>query len=363
MEVGIVGLPQSGKTTIFNAATRGRVQAAVRADKPNLGVAKVLDPRLNVLAGLENSKKITPAEVTYVDLPTAPEGFGKGAGIAGEMLTHLQRADALAVVVRAFDDPSVPHVLDRIDHLSDADTMLTELAFVDLQIVERRLGRLADSLKGAKATDRQAIDRETALLQRLSAALEDGSGVGDQVLTPDERKAVAGFGLLTTKAVVLVANLGESQIEDADRIEAELTDRFSGGRVRTTTVFGRLEVDLASMEPDEEAEFRADLGLGESGLDKMVKASFDALGLVTFFTVGPTETHAWPVRAGTDAQTGAGTIHTDLQRGFIRAEIVGYGDFIEAGGETEARRRGSLRQEGKTYVLKDGDVVHVLFNV
>lgn len=358
-----MGLPQSGKTTVFNAATRGRAQATARPDRPNLGVAKVLDPRLDILAGLESSKKVTPAEVTYMDLPIPPEGFGKGAGIGGEMLTHLQRVDALAVVVRAFDDPSVPHVLDHIDHLADAETLLTELAFVDLSIIERRLSRLADSLKGAKTAERQSIERETALLQRLQAGLENEAGVADQQMTPDERKAVSGFGLLTTKPVVLVANLGESQIERVEQMETELAEKFAEGRVKTTAVFSLLEVDLASMEPDEESEFRADLGLGESGLVKMVRASYDALGLITFFTVGPKETHAWPIRTGTNAQAGAGTIHSDLERGFIRAEIIGYDHFVDAGSETEAKKRGTLRQEGKTYVLRDGDVVHVLFNV
>ena len=358
-----MGLPQSGKTTVFNAATRGRVQATTRPDRPNLGVAKVPDPHLQALAKLHESKKIVPAEVTYLDLPAPPEGFGKSAGIAGEMLTHLQRTDGIAVVVRAFEDPSVPHVLDRIDHIADAEAMLDDLAFVDLQIIERRMDRLTGSLKGAKTTERQAIEREITLLKRLSDALEDGTGVADQQMTSDERKAVVGFGLLTTKPVVLVANLGESQIEAAAELEAELTEKFAGGRVQVTTVFGQLEVELAAMEQKDEDEFRADLEVGDSGLEKMVRATYGALGLITFFTVGPKEAHAWPIRAGSDALGAAGTIHTDLERGFIRAEIIGYDDFIAAGSETEARRRGTLRQEGKTYVIQDGDVIHVLFNV
>jgi ribosome-binding ATPase len=363
LEVGIVGLPQSGKTTIFNAATRGKAQGTARPDRPTLGVAKVLDPRLQVLAGIEDSKKITPAEVTFLDLPAPPEGFGKSAGIGGEMLAHLQRVDALAVVVRAFEDPSVIHVLDRIDHLSDAESLLTELAFVDMAVIERRLSRLKESLRGAKTAERQVIEKESALLQRLLSGLEDEIGVADQQMSEDERKVVTGFGLLTTKPVVLVANLGESQIPQAGDIETALAEKFASGRVKTTAVFGMLEVDLASMDGEDEAEFRADMGLGESGLVKMVRASYDALGLITFFTVGPKETHAWPIRAGTNAKGGAGTIHSDLERGFIRSEIVGYDDYVEARSEAEAKRRGTLRQEGKSYVLKDGDIVHVLFNV
>ena len=363
MEVGIVGLPGSGKTTVFSAVTRGRTQAAPRPDRPSLGVAKVEDRRLYALARTEGSKRAVPAEVTYLDLPAAPDGFGKHAGIGGEMLTHLQRVDALAIVVRGFDDPSVPHVLDRVDAPGDAAAMLDELALVDMEIVERRLGRLGEGLKGAKAAERSNIEGERELLGRLAAGLDSGLGVGDAAMSTEQRKAVSGFGLLTAKPAVIVANLGDSQIGAADGMVSRLCESLPGSRVRATAVFGLLEVDLASMEPEEEMEFRLELGIGESGLAKMVRACFDALDLITFFTVGPKETHAWAVRAGTDARTGAGAIHSDMERGFIRAEVVPCDDFVAAGGEAGARRAGQMRQEGKGYVLRDGDVVHVLFNV
>ena len=363
MEVGIVGLPGSGKTTVFSAVTRGRTQAAPRPDRPSLGVAKVEDPRLDSLARVGGSKKAVPAEVTYLDLPAAPDGFGKHAGIGGEMLTHLQRVNALAIVVRGFDDPSIPHVLDRVDAPRDAAAMLDELALVDMEIVERRLGRLGQGLKGARAAERSNMERERELLGRLAAELESGLGVGDAAMSAEERKAVSGFGLLTAKPAVIVTNLGESQVGAAEELLARLFEGLSGSRMRATAGVGQLEVDLASMDPEEELEFRSELGIGESGMSKMVRACFDALDLITFFTVGPKETHAWAVRAGTDARTGAGAIHSDLERGFIRAEVATCEDFLAAGGEAGARREGRMRQEGKGYALRDGDVVHVLFNV
>ena len=363
MEVGIVGLPSSGKTTVFSAVTRGRTQAAPRPDRPSLGVAKVEDRRLDALARIGGSKRAVPAEVTYLDLPAAPDGFGKHAGIGGEMLTHLQRVDALAIVVRGFDDPSVPHVLDRVDASGDVAAMLDELALVDMEIVERRLGRLGEGLKGAKATERSNMEREGELLGRLAADLESGLGVGDAAMSAEERKAVSGFGLLTAKPAVIVANLGESQIGAAEGLVTRLCESLPGSRMRVTTVFGQLEVDLASMDPEEEMEFRRELGIGESGMAKMVRACFDALKLITFFTVGPKEAHAWAVRSGTDARTGAGSIHSDMERGFIRAEVATCDEFVAAGGEAGARREGRMRQEGKGYALRDGDVVHVLFNV
>ena len=363
MEVGIVGLPSSGKTTVFSAVTRGRTQAAPRPDRPSLGVAKVEDRRLEALARVGGSKRAVPAEVTYLDLPASPEGFGKHSGIGGEMLTHIQRVDALAIVVRGFDDPSVPHVLDRVDAAGDAAAMLDELALVDMEIVERRLGRIGAGLKGARAPERANMEREKDLLGRLAAGLEGGLGVGDAEMSAEERKAVSGFGLLTAKPAVIVANLGESQIGAADGFVTRLIEGLPGGRMRATALFGQLEVDLASMDPAEDLEFRSELGIGESGMAKMVRACFEALDLITFFTVGPKETHAWAVRAGTDARTGAGAIHSDMERGFIRAEVAACDEFVEAGGEAGARREGRMRQEGKGYVLSDGDVVHVLFNV
>ncbi len=363
MEVGIVGLPSSGKTTVFSAVTRGRTQAAPRPDRPSLGVAKVEDRRLDSLARIGGSKRAVPAEVTYLDLPAAPNGFGKHAGIGGEMLTHLQRVDALAIVVRGFDDPSVPHVLDRVDASGDVAAMLDELALVDMEIVERRLGRLGEGLKGAKATERSNMEREGELLGRLAADLESGLGVGDAAMSAEERKAVSGFGLLTAKPAVIVANLGESHIGAAEGLVTRLCESLPGSRMRATAVFGQLEVDLASMDPEEEMEFRRELGMGESGMAKMVRACFDALELITFFTVGPKEAHAWAVRSGTDARTGAGSIHSDMERGFIRAEVATCDEFVAAGGEAGARREGRMRQEGKGYALRDGDVVHVLFNV
>ncbi len=363
MEVGIVGLPLSGKTTVFGAATAGRAPAATRPDRPAAGVARLADPRLGELARIGGSDRTVEAEVTYLDLPRAPEGFGRGAGIGGEMLTHLQRADALALVARAFPDPAVPHVLDRIDPAADTAAMLDELALVDMGIIERRLGRLAAGVKGARAAERAAMGRERGLLERLGAGLENGVRVGDAPMTAEERRGVSGFGLLTAKPLVAVANLDDSQVDGADSVVSAVAAALPAGRARAVGVFARAEVELAAMDPADAEELRAGLGMGEPGLARMVRACFDALDLITFFTVGPREARAWAVPDGTCAVDAAGAIHTDMARGFIRAEVASCEDFAASGGEAGARRRGLLRSEGRTYTVREGDVVHVLFNV
>ena len=363
MEVGIVGLPLSGKTTVFGAATAGRAPAATRPDRPSAGIARVADRRLGELARVGGSAGTVEAEITYLDLPRAPEGFGRSAGIGGEMLTHLQRADALAVVARAFDDPSVPHVLDRIDPAADAAVVGDELALVDMGIIERRLGRLAAGLKGARADERAAIGRERELLERLGAGLENGVRVAEAPMSADERRGVSGFGLLTQKPLVAVANLDDSQADASAAVVADVAAALSLDHGRAVGVFAGAEVELAAMDPGEAEELRTGLGLGESGLSAMARACFGALSLITFFTVGPREARAWAVRDGACALDAAAAIHTDMSRGFIRAEVATCEDFTASGGESGARRRGLLRSEGRTYRVRDGDVIHVLFNV
>ena len=368
MDIGIVGLPGSGKTTLFNAVTRGTAQVAAYAGpqgKPNIGVAKVPDQRLDALEPIFQPKRKVYAEVTYLDIPADPEGFAQSQtrGVSGELLNHLQRTDALLLVVRAFEDLSVPHVADTIDPLRDVDTMLHELAFADLEIMDRRLGRLDEQSKGAKAPERDALDRAQALLSRLKAGLDDGTPVSDQTLTPDEARSLEGFQFLTAKPLIVVANVGEDQSSQVPSLEAKLASALSGRKIVTAALCGKLEMELAQMEPDEEQEFRESLELGESGLDRMIRLSHDVLDLVTFFTGNPNEVRAWTVARGTTALSAAGKIHSDFERGFIRAEVVGFDDLAQCGSIAEARRQGLLRQEGKTYVVQEGDVVNVLFNV
>ena len=363
MEVAVIGLPQSGKTTVFEAATSGRVQASARPGRPAVGTAKVSDPRLLELARIGGSARIVEAEVAYLDIAQTREGSGNGMGIGGEMLTHLQSASALALVARAFVDPSVPHVLNRIDPASDVAEMLDELALVDLSIIERRLHRMEVGLKGAKTSEHGSFQRERALLGRLSADLENGLRVADASLSYDERKIVSGFGLLTAKPLIVVANLDDSQVDEAAAVIAGIESALPQGDSRTVGVFGRAEVELSTMAADDAAEIREGMEMGESGLSKMVRACLEAMGLITFFTVGPKEARAWAVADRACAVDGAAAIHTDMARGFIRAEVASFSDFVASGGETGAKRKGLLRSEGRDYELRDGDVVHILFNV
>ena len=361
MQIAIIGLPYSGKTTIFNAATRGAASVGGYSDRANVGVAKVPDARLAALAEIYRPRKVTPAEITYLDIPAAPAGLGGSAGISGEYLNRLQTADAVAVVARAFEDPSVPDGGDGVDAARDLETMLYELAFADLAILERGLERIERDSKGAKGGDR---DWEKDLLAKLRDGLESGIAIRDQSLTNSEAARAAEFQFLTAKPTIAVINAGESRMDAADDVRAsieESVDALAG--VRSAILFGGLEMELAQMPAADEAEFRESLGAGESGLERMVRLSYGALDRITFFTGGPKEVRAWTVARGDSAPRAAGRIHSDMERGFIRAEVVGFDDLTACGSETEARKRGLMRQEGKSYTVSDGDVMHILFNV
>ena len=364
MEITIIGLPQSGKTTIFNAATRGSAQVATFANRMNLGAAKVPDNRLDVLNGIFNPKRKINAEVTYADLPAAPEGLGKTQSIGGEYLNTLQRADAILMVARAFEDPSVPHVADSIDAFRDIDTLLFELTISDLDILERRLQRVTESFKGAKTAERDALNKEQETLSRVRDSLEAGVHVRDQSLTVDELRLLSGFQMLTAKPLVVVVNVGEDQLDDISAIEARLADEVQTSRIRTAALCGKLEMELAQMDAEDENEFRESLGVtGESGLSRVINLCYEALDFISFMTVGDDEVRAWPIERGTLAVKAAGKIHSDLERGFIRGEVVTYENMVSCRTLAEARKNGVLRQEGKSYIVQDGDIMHVLFNV
>ncbi len=365
MEIAIIGLPFSGKTTIFNAATRGAAQVAGYSSsaKPNIGVAKVPDPRLDTLSVLYKPERTTHAEVTYVDLPAAPDGLGQTKGISGEYLNRIQSADALVVAARAFEDPSVPDGGDGVDAFRDIETMLYELTFADLEILERRLERIEQNNKSVRRGDRDAMLREKALISGLKDRLESGSPIRNQALSGEEERRVNEFQFLTAKPVIVVVNAGEEQMDEADEILARLNREIAADGILCAALFGKLEMELAQMDPEDEDEFRESLDAGESGLDRMVRLSYAALDQITFFTCGPKDVRAWTVTRGDDAVRAASRIHTDMARGFIRAEVIAYPDMVKCGTENEARKQGSLRQEGKTYKLEDGDVMHFLFNV
>lgn len=365
MQITIIGLPYCGKTTIFNAATRGSAQVAQysSASRPNIGVAKVPDSRLDTLTEIYQPSKTTPAEITYVDLPAAPEGLGKTGGVSGAYLNQLQSADALVIVARSFEDPSVPDGGDGVDAFRDIETMLYELTFADLEILERRIERIDQNSKGARSGDRDALNRERALMESLKEGLELGVPVRKQNLTPDELRRVNEFQFLTAKPVIVVVNAGEDQADQVDEIQSRLDNEIAESDVLTAVLIGSLEMELGQMSSEDEAEFRESLAVGESGLDRMVRLSYQALDQITFFTGGPKEVRAWTIRNGDPADRAAGAIHSDMERGFIRAEVVAYDDLALYGSEAETRKRGVMRQEGKGYVVNDGDVVHVLFNV
>ncbi len=364
MQIVITGLPQSGKTTIFNAATRGTAQVSSFANRLNLGTAKVPDTRLDTLNGMFKPRRKVNAEVSYVDLPAPQEGLGKTQSISGEYLNLLQRADALLIVARAFESDSVPHAAGSVDPRRDVDTMLFELTIADLDIIERRLARLADRFKGAKTAERDALNREQGLLDRVRSNIEDGVHLRDQSLSADELRLLSGFQLLTAKPLIVVVNTGEAQLGDIPAIEEWLAAEVRTKRVRTAALCGSIEMELAQMEPDEEQEFRDSLGVvGETGLGRMVRLSYEALDLISFLTVGDDEVRAWTIARGTTAVKAAGKIHTDIERGFIRGEVVAFDDLVGCGTLAAARKNGVLRQEGKNYTVRDGDIMNVLFNV
>ena len=365
MQIAIIGLPYGGKTTIFNAATRGSAQVAEysSASRPNIGVAKVPDRRLGVLTQIYGPTKTTPAEIIYIDLPAAPDGLGQTRGISGTYLNHLQNADSLVVVARAFEDPSVPNGGDGVDAFRDIETMSYELTFADLEIVQRRIDRIDQNAKRARSGERDVLIGERALMVALKDGLESGTPIREQRLRPDESRRVDQFQFLTAKPVIVVINAGEDQLGQIGELQARLDAEVAREGVLGAVLIGSLEMELGQMSPEDEAEFRESLGAGESGLDRMVRLSYAALDQITFFTGGPIEVRAWTITSGDSAQRAASRIHTDMERGFIRAEVVAYEDLVRCGTETESKRQGVLRQEGKSYTVNDGDVMHILFNV
>ncbi len=362
MEIAIVGLSQSGKTTAFNALTRGKaeVTGGSGAGELHVGVTKVPDPRLQVLSDLWKSAKIVPAEVTYWDIPAAPT-IGKGQGIAGQFLNTIQRADALLLVVRAFGDPSVPHLLGSVDAHRDVVTMQEEIAFADLELLERLVQRRESSAKSGKPQEREVAQRELTLLRRLKEGIENGTPVREQQINDEERKLLVGYQLLTGKPLLILFNVDEGEAAGRDKLVASLQGRYKKPGVAVEAMCAKLEAELVQLSQEEQKEFRDSLGLtGEPGSDLVIRASYALLGLISFFTGGPIDSHAWTITRDTPALKAAGRIHTDLERGFIRAEVVPYADMVRCGTLAEARRQGVLRVEGKTYPVQDGDVITFL---
>jgi len=371
----ITGLPYVGKTTLFNLLTGGHAATGAFAGaegETNVGVAKVPDPRVDKLAALYKPKKTTYAEVTYRDLGLAPRvatgaaghATQAGQGISAQKLGDLRSSDALVHVVRSFRDASVPHVNTTVDPKRDLATLELELLFADHVVVERRLERIEPELRSAKGPEREMKERERAILQKAMTALDAETPLRDVGLDEEEQKAMRGYRFLTLLPQLVVANLDESDVAAPDSVLGPLREAAAKHRAMSVVgVCAKLEAEIAQLDPAEAAAFRADLGLHEPALDRVIHATYELLGLISFFTVGEDEVRAWTIPAALPAQQAAGAIHSDLERGFIRAEVIGWEDLLKAGSEANAKKQGIMRTEGKTYPVKDGETIHVLFNV
>ena len=363
MKVAIVGLPRSGKTTIFNTLTKGKAEIAAYSPAlaPNIGVAKVPDSRLSILVNIFQPKKNIPAEVSYVDIAGSPKSFSSKGEIGGEFLSYLTTADALLQVVRVFEDAKIPHPEGSINPESDIATLDLELAFSDLAIIERKLNKLGSSLKGAKATERESYLKEQLLLKKIKADLEKDIPIRQQNLNEDELKMLSNYQFLTAKPMLVILNIGEEQIPQSSALEDEIKSVYP--QFAVIALCGKLEMELGQLSDAEAKEFREDMGLTTSALEQVIDLSYHLLGLISFFTTASAELKAWTIARGATAPKAAGKVHSDMERGFIRAEVISYSDMEKCGNLTEARKMGLLRTEGKHYIIQDGDIITFLFHI
>ena len=365
VDIGIVGLSKSGKTTIFNGLTRGKAAIGGYSAKAsaNIGMASVPDNRIHQLAEIFHPKKIVHAEVKYIDIGASVKEMAVDKGIGGQLLNQLSTVDVLVNVVRSFKDESLPHPEGSLNVERDIEAMNLELAFSDLAIMEKRLERMEGSLKAAKPAERLTYQKEQETLLKIKTSLEKDIPIREMQLTPDEIKSIANYQFLTAKPLLTVVNIGEDDLPKAKSIEEDLNNRFAKPKCKIIASCGKLEMELSQMGDDAMQEFRQEFGMQESGLDRTIKVSYELLDLISFLTVGEDECRAWPIKKGIEAVKAAGKIHTDIERGFIRAEVIHYTDLLKCKSLAEAKRQGLLRLEGKTYVVQDGDTINFLFNV
>lgn len=359
MKIAIIGLANSGKTTVFNALTRGTAETAAYSSgqmEPNLATVKVPDERLAVLAQMFKPRKVTYADVQYVDV--AGIGGGKPAGgLPPALLNYLASADALLHVVRAFEDPGVPHPEGTVDPRRDIQTVDLELTFSDLAIIEKRLNRLNAEIPKMATKEKELRTVERDLLMRLKEHLEADLPIRSLDLNEDEERLIRGYQFLTAKPMLIVLNIGEEHLQAPPMVE------YPYPRSAVAPVCGKIEAELAQLDDADAQSFMEDLGITRPARDLVIQRSYELLGLVSFLTAGPDEVRAWTIRRQTPAVEAAGVIHSDIQRGFIRAEVVAYADLVKAGSMAEAKKHGAVRMEGKTYIVQDGDICHFLFNV
>lgn len=360
MKIGIIGLPNSGKTTVFNALTRATIETAAYSSgqiEPNMAMVKVPDERLDALATMYKPKKFTPADVQYIDVAGMNSGANSSGGLSPQFLNYISQVDALLHVVRAFVDDNVPSE-NAVDPARDLANVDLELMFSDMAIIERRVGRLKAEIGKMQPKDREIRQLELHALERLYAGLEAELPIRAQApLNEDEARALRGFQFLSAKPMLVVVNIGEDQLQNPPTLS------YNSPNTAVVMLSGKVEAELAQMDDDDAKIFMDDLGISEPARERVIKASYAMLGLMSFLTAGEDEVRAWTIRAGTPAVEAAGAIHSDIQRGFIRAEIVAFTDLMTAGDMAAAKKLGTVRLEGKTYIVKDGDIAHFLFNV
>ena len=366
MKLGIVGLPNVGKSTLFNSLTKAGAESAnypFCTIDPNVGVVTVPDERLNVLGEMYHTKKIIPAAIEFVDIAGLVKGASKGEGLGNQFLANIREVDAIVHVVRCFEDSNIVHVDGSIDPLRDIETINLELIFSDLEILERRISKAVRAARNDKT-----IAKELALMERIKAHLEDGKMAKsfDDINDEDEQQWLESYNLLTYKPVIFAANVAEDDLADDGASNAGVQAVREYAKREDCEVFvvcAEIEQEIAELDDDEKSMFLEELGLKESGLEKLIKASYSLLGLISYLTAGETETRAWTIKRGTKAPQAAGKIHSDFERGFIRAEIVSYDDLMACGTYNAAKEKGLVRLEGKDYVVQDGDIILFRFNV
>ena len=358
---GIVGLPNVGKSTLFNALTQ---TAAAQAEnypfctiEPNVGEVAVPDPRLDELAGIAKSKEIIPTRLTFVDIAGLVRGASKGEGLGNQFLSHIREVDAIAFVLRCFEDDDVTHVEGRVDPLADAETIETELMLADLESLEKRLPALEKKVRGGDKEAKLAM----ALIERTLPVLRDGRPARLVEVSDDEAPAFRALNLLTTKPVLYVCNVDEDSAATGNALSEKVAEKARAENAEAIIISAKIESEIATLDPDERTDYLETLGLEEPGLNRLIRTGYHLLDLITFFTAGPKEARAWTVPRETRAPKAAGAIHTDFEKGFIRAETITYDDYVALGGEQPAKDAGRMRLEGKDYVVQDGDVMHFRF--